>query len=352
MFDRKTQCAATAFLALLVLGGVLEMHALRRDGEARLKRDAQTLAARAALQLAGVVREMDAPGARASLFAEMEDARLAGMLIHDREGFLEGMRRNARWESVPWDDLIPENAEEAESPVMMEDTPIGRVTVYLSRRSNDEELSAACRRELLRVGVLSLFPCAVLAPFLRRPVPQRAGGKTPPAAPRDAEGDHPDVRRAFAREMRAVSAPLYLAAAREDWAELRSLAADLHETALRLAPPENGDEATGGFAAHVRRLAEAALALREASLGDTKSAARRVEECSEALSLVLEHFRLETIAGRTCFSRYDEGSCGRSRQRCSAAGQPFQGENAPAAAAADGRQRKARDPAQGGKEAA
>jgi hypothetical protein len=41
-----------------------------------------------------------------------------------------------------------------------------------------------------------------------------------------------------------------------------------------------------------------------------------------------ENQRRETLVGQTCFSRCDEGSHGRSRQRCLAAGQAFHGENA------------------------
>ena len=73
--------ALAAFLALLVISSAWEMRALRHDGAIRLQQDASTLAKRASLYFAGISWEMDAPAARSSIFVEMEDIRLAGMLI-------------------------------------------------------------------------------------------------------------------------------------------------------------------------------------------------------------------------------------------------------------------------------
>jgi HPt (histidine-containing phosphotransfer) domain-containing protein len=302
--------ALTAFLALLVISSAWEMHARRHDGELRLQQDAQSLAKRASLHLAGVSWEMDAPAARGFIFVEMEDLRLAAMLIYDRTGLLEGMRRNNLWEVVPWDDLMPENCVEAAAPVMMEDVQVGEVILYLSRRALDEELSAGARREFARVAALALIPCIALALLLWRLAAHRAAcsAQTPPASPappvsslpqaamssgskgspvdekREAapaplhlppDWNREEVRRAyfkecraFLREQQAGAALLCRLAAREEWGELREAARALREAALALnAPP----------------LAAAALSVQEAALADTASAARHVERCIPVL---------------------------------------------------------------------
>jgi hypothetical protein len=177
--------ALTAFLVVLVISSAWEMYALRHDGELRLQQDAKSLTKRASLHLAGISWEMDAPAARSYIFVEMEDIRLAAMLIYDREGLLEGMRRNMLWEAVPWDDLTPENSVEASAPIMMEDVPVGEVIIYLSRRALDEELAAGARREFLRVAALAVIPCIALALLLWQLAARRAanGAKARDAFP-------------------------------------------------------------------------------------------------------------------------------------------------------------------------
>jgi hypothetical protein len=276
--------ALTAFLALLVISSAWEMHALRHEGEIRLQQDAKTRAKRASLLFAGISWEMDAPAARSSIFAEMEDIRLAGMLIHDREGLLEGMRRNSLWEPVPWDDLVPENSVEASAPIMIEDVPVGEVVIYLSRRALDEELSARTRRELTRVAALALIPCIAMALHLRQLATRRMVIRTGEKAvstttlqlPPDWHNE--DVRRNYLQTCRTFmhdrhdsAALLYRVAAREDWGELRETARALREAALTL---------------NARPLAAAALAIQEAALDNTASAARRVESCIPALAQV------------------------------------------------------------------
>jgi len=303
--------ALAVFLALLVISSAWEMHALRHDGALRLQQDAETLAKRAGLSLAAVSWEMDAPAARSAIFVEMEDLRLAGMLIYDREGLLEGMRRNGLWEPVPWDDLVPENSVEASASLMMEDVPVGEVVIYLSRRALDEELSAKARRELVRVAALALVPCIVIAQllwqlamrraargsamrnassrlpepiagtlptFYKNPVGERKDVAAPPLqVPPDwdnaeARQAYLNACRAFLRDQHAGVALLYHLAAREDWGELRATARALREAALVL---------------NARPLAEAALAMQEAALAQTSSAARHVEHCIPILTQVL-----------------------------------------------------------------
>jgi len=313
VFGWTTRFAAlTAFMALLVISSAWEMHALRQEGDLRLQQDAGTLAKRAGLYLAAVSWEMDAPAARSAIFVEMEDLRLAGMLIYDREGLLEGMRRNGLWEPVPWDDLIPENSVEASASLMMEDVQVGEVVIYLSRRALDEELSAKARREVARVAALALLPCIASALLLRQLAVRRA---TPGSAMRNAfftlsepiqpavtlpsfykshageqrdipapplqlpqDWDNEDVRlayldacRAFIRDQHAGAALLYQLTACEDWGELRATARALHAAALTL---------------NARPLAAAALSMQEAALARTASAARLVEHCISALTQV------------------------------------------------------------------
>jgi HPt (histidine-containing phosphotransfer) domain-containing protein len=301
--------ALTAFLAVLVISSAWEMHALRHDSEIRLQWDAETLAKRAGLYLAGITWERDVPAARNAIFMEMEDVRLVGMLIHDREGLLEGMRRNRLWEPVPWDDLTPENSVEASASITMEDVPVGEVVIYLSRRTLNEELAARARRELARLTALALIPCIALALLLW----QRAAGRTaygknahdvpsmPPEPVPFAAARHGDIGReravasplqlppdwhnneearqayleagrAFIRTQQAGAAQLCRLTAREDWGELRKAARALREAAL---------------AVNARSLAAAALSVQEAALANTASAARRVEHCISVLTQVL-----------------------------------------------------------------
>ncbi|MDR2695034.1 MAG: hypothetical protein LBC79_01460, partial [Deltaproteobacteria bacterium] len=264
MSGRTIRAAALAvLLAVLVISSAWEMHALRHEGEFRLRRDTVTLVKRAGLHFARICWERDAPAARGSIFVEMEDLRLAGMVIHDREGLLEGMRRNGLWESVPWDDLLPENSVEAAAPVMMEDVQVGEVIVYLSRRALDEEISARARREFARVAALAVIPCIALALLLREfaarraeqqtqtasPMPpqplspvqrqndkRRAGGEAVPTTPlrlpqdwnsEDARRAYLEACRAFLRDRHASAALLYRLAAREEWGELREAARSL-----------------------------------------------------------------------------------------------------------------------------
>jgi hypothetical protein len=293
--------ALSVFLAVLVLSSAWEMHALRHEGELRLQQNANTLAKRASLLFTGISWEMDAPAARSSIFAEMEDLRLAGMVIHDREGLLEGMRRNNLWEPVPWDDLTPENSVEASAPIMMEDAPVGEVVVYLSRRALDEELAARARRELVRVAVLAILPCIALALLVRQLAVCRAerGTQAPSASlcpngksrageqeaalapplqlPPDWDSENTrraylEVCRAFVRDQRASAALLCRLAAHEDWGELREAARILREAALAL---------------NALPLAEAALSVQDAALAHTASAARHVEHCISALAKLL-----------------------------------------------------------------
>ena len=294
--------ALIAFLILLVISSAWEMHALRHDGEIRLQQDAGSLAKRVALHLAGVSWHMDAPAARSFIFVEMENLSLAAMLIHDREGLLEGMRRNGLWEPVPWDDLTPENSVEASAPIIMEDVPVGEVIIYLSRRALDEALSAKARRELARVAALAALPCIALALLLWQLAALRA---TDGAAMRDAclmpspshpfdrgretvqtpplllppDWDREEARRAyleacraFIRDQQTSAALLCQLTAGEDWGELRATARALREAALAL---------------NARHLAAAALAVQEAALSHTASAARHVEACIPALAQAL-----------------------------------------------------------------
>ena len=303
--------ALTAFLVLLIVSSACEMHALRHDGEIRLQQDAGSLAKRAGLHLAGVSWHMDAPAARSFIFVEMEDLRLAAMLIYDREGLLEGMRRNGLWEPVPWDDLTPENSVPASAPIIMEDVPVGEVIIYLSRRALDEEFSAKERRELARVAALAVLRCISLALLLWQLATRRTAEGTatrnacfmPSQSHPSAETlntvldrgqeavqapplclppdwDREDVRRAyleacraFIRDQQTGAALLYQLTAREDWGELRARAHALREAALTL---------------NARHLAAAALAVQEAALSNTASAARRVEACIPALARVLK----------------------------------------------------------------
>jgi HPt (histidine-containing phosphotransfer) domain-containing protein len=294
--------ALSVFLAVLVLSSAWEMHALRHDGELRLQQEAKTLAKRASLHFAGISWEMDAPAARSSIFVEMEDLRLAGMLIHDREGLLEGMRRNGLWEPVPWDDLTPENSVEAAAPLMMEDVPVGEVGGYLSRRALDEELAAKARRELVRVTALAVIPCIALALLLWQLAVRRAehdgvqalcaspspdgkscageqGAALAPSLQLPPDWDNENTRRAyleacraFIRDQHASAALLCRLTAREDWGELREAARALHEAARAL---------------NAFPLAEAALSVQDAALANTASAARRVEICISALAGLL-----------------------------------------------------------------
>ena len=312
--------ALTIFLALLVISSAWEMHTLHHDGDLRLQQEAGTLAKRASLYLTGICWDMDAPAARSSIFTEMEDLRLAGMLIYDREGLLEGMRRNGNWEPVPWDDLVPENSVEAAAPIIMEDVPVGQVVIYLSRRTLDEELSAKERRELARISALAVIPCIAMARLLwqlatRRTTPSAQTHETvfsllkrilstekhdrsrarehrsmsAPPLQLPVNWDNEDVRRtylkacrAFIRDQHASAALLCQLTAREDWGELRAMALALHETALPL---------------NALPLATAALSLQEAALAHTASAARCVENCLSALAQVLsaiEHLLRDT----------------------------------------------------------
>jgi len=280
--------ALAAFLALLVISSAWEMRTLRHDGAIRLQQDASTLAKRASLHFAGISWEMDAPAARRSIFVEMEDIRLAGMLIYDREGLLEGMRRNRLWEPVPWDDLVPENSVEASASLMMEDVPVGKVVVYLSRRTLDEELSAKARRELVRVAALAVVPCIAMAQLLWQLAVRRTTHRSSfeehgdaPSAPLhvppnwsndDARLAYLDACRAFIRDQHGSTVLLYRLVAREDWGELRAIARALHEAALAL---------------NAHHLAEAALSMQEAALANTAAAARHVENCIPALAQVL-----------------------------------------------------------------
>ena len=284
--------ALTAFLTLLVISSAWEMHTLRHDGEIRLQQDARFLAKRASLHFAGISWGMDAPAARDAIFVDMEDIRLAGMLIYDREGLLEGMRRNRLWEPVPWDDLTPENSVEASAPIMIEDISVGEVVIYLSRRALDEELSAKARRELVRVSMLALIPCIAIALLLwqiaaRRTAPplpfhenralQRQLVPVPPLQlppdwnSEDARRNYLEVCRTFIRDQHGSAVLLYQLAAREDWGELREAARTLHQAALAL---------------NARPLAAAALSMQEAALANTASAARHVENCIPALAKV------------------------------------------------------------------
>ena len=342
--------ALLAFLALLLASSAWEMRTAHQEGELRLKQEARTLAKRASLYLAGVTWEMDGPAARSSIYVEMEDLRLAAMRINDREGLLEGMRRNKLWEPVPWDDLIPENCVEASAPILVEDLPVGEISVYLSRRQLDEELYAKAQRELLRIALLAAFPCLGLAlllwqlavrsrtalheapPFdknlkiydtapelskdkgqgkaadslterLADKAPDKAASSLPerlangltelppePATPKPEKNTNsailalpPDWQtddkrrrqlaayRDFMQEHRSSAALLYRFVAREDWAELYTHAERLQKAASQLG---------------ARQLADRAQAVREAALGNTGAAARRVEDCIPALARV------------------------------------------------------------------
>jgi len=292
--------ALTAFLVLLVISSAWEMHTLRHDGEIRLQQDAAAQAKRAGLHLAGVSWQMDAPAARSFIFVEMEDLRLAAILIYDREGLLEGMRRNGLWEPVPWDDLTPENSVEASAPIMMEDVPVGEVIIYLSRRALDEELSAGARRELVRVTALAALPCIALTLLLWQLATRRAAQGPQPLSSAESlnpsldrgqaavtapplrlppDWDREEARlayleacRVFIREQQSGTALLCRLTAREDWGELRAAARSLREAALSL---------------NALPLAAAALSVQEAALSNTASAAWRVEACIPALAQLL-----------------------------------------------------------------
>ena len=197
------------------------------------------------------------------------------------------MRRNRLWEPVPWDDLVPENSVEASASLMMEDVPVGKVVVYLSRRTLDEELSAKARRELVRVAALAVVPCIAMAQLLWQLAVRRTTHRSSfeehgdaPSAPLhvppnwsndDARLAYLDACRAFIRNRHASATLLCRLAAREDWGELRATARDLREAALAL---------------NAGSLAAAALSIQEAALAHTASASRHVENCIPTLAQV------------------------------------------------------------------
>lgn len=173
------------FLLLLTGLAALELHVARTDGEERLAEEARRIARRSGDILALPAWRMDEVAARSIVMTEMEDERIYGIAVYDLRGLLEGQRRDEQWESVPWDDLVPDVMAEGVYPLQMEGRPVGTVRVYLSPRRLEEHLSALWRREALRVLILSLAATALLIWVAVR----RVRGESP--CPRAA--DDPDA---------------------------------------------------------------------------------------------------------------------------------------------------------------
>lgn len=140
-------------MALLMALTAWQLHASRIDASLRLQADAQRMAARTARILAVPAWEINEVSARSIVMTEMEDSRVYGMVVYDHIGFLEGQRRNENWESIPWDDLVPDSMVEGEHPLILEEQNVGNVRVYLSPRLLEEDISALWWREMARFGI-------------------------------------------------------------------------------------------------------------------------------------------------------------------------------------------------------
>ncbi len=173
------------FLLLLTGLAALELQAARADGEEHLNEEARRIARRSGEILALPAWRMDEVAARSIVMTEMEDERIYGMAVYDLQGLLEGQRRDEQWESVPWDDLVPDAMAEGIYPLQMEGRPVGSVRVYLSPRRLEEHLSALWRREALRVLILSLAATVIAAWVAVRRVRE--------ASPRPRAADDPNA---------------------------------------------------------------------------------------------------------------------------------------------------------------
>lgn len=143
----------TLLMALLMALTAWQIHATRLDAVQRLQADAQRMAARTARILAVPAWEINEVLARSLVMTEMEDNRVYGIVVNDHIGFLEGQRRNENWESMPWDDLVPDSMVEGEHALELEEKTVGSVRVYLSPRLLEEDMSAFWWREMARFGI-------------------------------------------------------------------------------------------------------------------------------------------------------------------------------------------------------
>lgn len=298
-----------AFLALLVGLAAYELHVARADGEERLAEEARRIARRSGEILALPAWHMDEAAVRSIVMAEMEDERIYGMAVYDRQELLEGQRRDEHWEPVPWDDLVPDDTAEGVFALTMEDRPVGTVRVYLASRRLEEHLSALWRREALRVlvlaGVATLLLAWVVRGRMQAPGELNAAGageNIPDASQPSAPGvwawaaDLPErlpglaVHDAVRRLGGQVETYLALA-------ELfRRLYAVAPKLLLRLVVAEDA-AALSGLSRSLRRAAsglgaerlESALLSLEDALRERPAAvARRAEECAAALEEALK----------------------------------------------------------------
>lgn len=179
LFRYNTSANRNAFLLWTLLATLLmaltawQLHATRMDALQRLHGDAQRMAVRSAQILAVPAWEVNEVSARSIIMAEMEDSRVYAMVVHDRQGFLEGQRRNEHWEPVPWDDLVPDSMVEAHCPLLLEEQPVGSVQVYLSPRLLEEDIFALWWREMARFALSLTAVTLVLGSYMwrnRRPL--------------------------------------------------------------------------------------------------------------------------------------------------------------------------------------
>ena len=139
-----------AGFVLVVLQLVLSTASIRHEVEGRLIGDAGHAAALAAGLLALPAWDGDEPGMHTVVMSLMEDERIYGIMVQTRQGFFDGIRRNHLWEPVPWDDEITEHAVQGMSQLSMEGQVIGKVEVYLSRRSAEAEVAQGVRHVRLQ----------------------------------------------------------------------------------------------------------------------------------------------------------------------------------------------------------
>lgn len=144
-------------LLLFMALGLWNLRGAQNDAESRVINEAGRVAA----QLAGLLNYRgvmpNAGSANAIVRAAMDDDRVYAVKVEAHDHILAAQRRNYMWEPVPWDDEIAEDCVQGINPLRVNGKTVGKVEVWVSSRSGNEEYGLLEQREKMR-----FFLCAIL----------------------------------------------------------------------------------------------------------------------------------------------------------------------------------------------
>lgn len=155
-------------LLLVIVFGCSSYHmrSLRVAAEEMWANRASQLAEQLASFLALPGWNLEKPTATAVVFAAMENKDLYAVTVSKKDVLLEGQRRTTSGELEPWDGVFLERTVHASTPILVDDSNMGMVGVYLRQEPMHAFIDDVAFQEIIRFTLVFLFATACLFLYL------------------------------------------------------------------------------------------------------------------------------------------------------------------------------------------